>query len=154
MHYFSFGLAMSAAKKAKIITAVSPPAAALIPPVKMPKIPIASTSFFTSMARRLPNPVNGTVAPAQHTADTYEKNQYSGRRQLCSVYENLSQYTDQSSYKKSFQIHHLQLPFPLSMTTPCATAGMVSPNTAESALSKAPVGMKSIRLISPLQSFG
>ena len=59
MHYFSFGLAINAAKKAKRITAVSPPAAALIPPVKIPKMPMASTSFFTSIARRLPNPVRG-----------------------------------------------------------------------------------------------
>ena len=61
--FFILGLETNDAIYPKNIAAAIPPAAALIPPVNVPINPEFSTSSITPFARRLPNPVNGTVAP-------------------------------------------------------------------------------------------
>ena len=40
------------------------PAAAAVPPVNAPTSPFSWTFFIAPLARRLPKPVKGTVAPA------------------------------------------------------------------------------------------
>lgn len=57
-------MATSEAIYPKKIAAVIPPAAAAVPPVRAPIRPSLSTFFIAPLASKLPNPVNGTVAPA------------------------------------------------------------------------------------------
>ena len=60
----SLGLNRILTSRPENTAAVMPPAEAFSPPVKIPGNPSVSTAFLTPSARRLPKPVNGTVAPA------------------------------------------------------------------------------------------
>lgn len=46
------------------MAAAIPPAAAVIPPVKIPKIPFSLIPSIAPFASAFPKPVSGTVAPA------------------------------------------------------------------------------------------
>lgn len=50
--------------KPKKIAEARPAAAAVMPPVKIPKIPFSSIAFMTPFASMFPKPIMGTVAPA------------------------------------------------------------------------------------------
>ena len=63
-YFFIFGFANNAARYPKKIAAAMPPAAAFMPPENAPIRPMFFTSSIAPLAKRLPNPVNGTVAPA------------------------------------------------------------------------------------------
>ena len=64
MSPLSFGLKIRAANNPKTTAAVIPGAEAVNPPDKTPISPSLSTASRTPLARRLPKPVKGTVAPA------------------------------------------------------------------------------------------
>ena len=53
-----------AAIRPKTIAAVTPPEAAVSPPVKIPSRPFSAMLFLIPSARRCPKPVSRTVAPA------------------------------------------------------------------------------------------
>ena len=61
--FLILGLATSEAIYPKNIAAAIPPAEALTPPVKAPKIPSSFTASIAPFARFAPKPVSGTVAP-------------------------------------------------------------------------------------------
>lgn len=54
----------SAARKPAVNEAVTPPAAAVKPPVSAPTRPLCATESITPWASRCPKPMSGTVAPA------------------------------------------------------------------------------------------
>ena len=60
----SFGLKIRLASNPAKMAAAIPPAEDLSPPVNIPKNPFSYTASLTPLARRLPNPVSGTLAPA------------------------------------------------------------------------------------------
>lgn len=62
--FFILGLEISEAIYPKNTAAAIPAAAAEVPPVNAPTNPISFTFWIAPLAKRLPKPVNGTVAPA------------------------------------------------------------------------------------------
>ena len=62
--FFIFGFEIRDAIYPKKTAAAIPPAAAAVPPVKAPTSPISWTFSTAPFAKRFPNPVKGTVAPA------------------------------------------------------------------------------------------
>ena len=60
----SLGRNRRLASKPLMIATVIPPALAFKPPINMPRNPFSSTASRTPLARMLPNPVKGTLAPA------------------------------------------------------------------------------------------
>lgn len=62
--FFIFGFDTKDAIYPKNTAAEIPPAAEAVPPVNAPTKPISCTFLIAPLARRFPNPVKGTVAPA------------------------------------------------------------------------------------------
>ena len=69
--FLIFGLETKDAIYPKNIAAAIPPDVALIPPVNAPSNPFSLTESIAPFASKLPNPVNGTVAPLPAKSTRY-----------------------------------------------------------------------------------
>lgn len=68
-YFFVCDLNISEKIKAKPIAAAIPPAVAVRPPVKIPRIPCVFTALIAPFANEAPKPTIGTFIPAFANAD-------------------------------------------------------------------------------------